>query len=558
LFNKIILIFSLIISTTTSIYSEPQFTELNRFGNGYNSHCIALADFNGDNRLDVAVGNVWDEGNQLYVNTGELNFDSISLFGSQSTRGMAWGDYNNDGLIDLAVANDWGESNLMYIQVYPSVFAFLPIFGTGNSYAISWADYDNDGDIDAAIINGANEPKPNILFKNLGDANFEEMRVLGNGCSRCGIWGDYDNDGKPDFAVAQREDGMSIFHNEGNDIFTEIVVPWPSCICGLSWGDYDNDGDLDLAVATLLNSTVDILKNNNGTFEHLHIANLYMASGIEWLDFDLDGDLDITVGSYDDSVPAVIYENQGDTIFTRYNLSGPLCIMSLTVGDIDNDGDVDICVPVYYDTLQNKLFRNNLNSSNYIKVTVEGRATQGFSNFCGIGTKVRIFDVISNEMKGFREIFGGGIRGSMSAMEAIFGVSPSDSYNIVVEWPTSGIIDSVKNVTSPCIVHIIEGQSMGVKEISSPNKQLPLSIYPNPGKNNFHISYTLEKTEKTSLNVYDISGRLVEEVIRKKQCPGMHTIIWNVKKNNSLKEGVYFLVLEREQKYFSKKFIVLR
>lgn len=543
-----------------NLFSQPQFTELSRFGNSYNSHCMAIADFNGDNNLDVAVGNVWDGQNQLYINRGNLNFDLLNLFGYFSTRGLAWGDYNNDGMLDLAVANDWDEENILYIQIYPSVFALLDIFGLSNSYAISWADYDNDGDLDAAVINGVQGSEQNYLYKNMGNANFEELPRFGYGRSRSGIWGDYDNDGKPDFAVGQREAGLSIYHNEGNGIFTEISISTPSCVCGLAWGDYDTDGDLDLAVATLLTSSVDILKNNHGSFEVIHVGDLYNCSAIEWLDFDLDGDLDLAVGSYSDTIPLVIYENQVDTIFTRYNLSEALCILSLAVGDMDNDGDIDICVPVYYNNLQNKLFRNDINASNYVKVRVRGKAIQGYSNFCGIGANVRIFDAESGELRGFREISSGGLGGSMSAMEAIFGVSLSGTYTVVVEWPASGIVDSVKNVTAPKVLTIYEGQGTGIEQ-ELPSKKLNiLSIYPNPGKEQFYVYYTIEKPENVSLKVYDISGKLIKNFDRGFQNPAVYSFIWSGKDNNNvrLKTGVYFVILERGNELISKKVLILK
>ena len=145
------IIFILILLISVNIYSTPKFTELNRFGNGFNSHCITIADFYRNANLDVAVGNVWDERNQLYVNIGDLNFDLLNLYSHLSTKGMTWGDYNNDGMLDLAAANNWYEENILYIQICLSVFALLDLFGLNNSHTISCADYDNYGDLGLAV-----------------------------------------------------------------------------------------------------------------------------------------------------------------------------------------------------------------------------------------------------------------------------------------------------------------------------------------------------------------------------------------------------------------------
>jgi len=554
----ILVVFSYIaLIAVTSLFGQPQFTEFDQFSSGYASHGLAIADYDGDSLLDVCIANSWGGPNQIYKNMGNLNFSLLGSFGYLESRGAAWGDYNNDGLLDLAIANSDGEQNKLYIQIGNSNFAIFNTFGLFNSFGISWADFDNDCDLDVAVSNANGDP--NILYENNGNGNFQEHRVFGNGNSRGCSWGDYDNDGLPDLALAMREGGIEIYHNDGNGNFSVGYSSGTPMVVGVNWGDYENDGDLDLVAATLDNSNVYIFRNNNNTFELKQIAYKYRNSGVAWLDFDLDGDLDIVVGSYADYEPLSTLENVNDSVFVSYDIStDSLCIISLSVGDMDNDGDIDICLPVYWNNDQNKLFRNDLNATNYIKVHLRGRAVPGFTNYFGVGAKVKVYNSNDSLIR-FDEI-NGGMGASMNAMEAIFGVSLSDTYTVVAEWPASGIIDTINNVSAPRELTIYEGWGLAIREGSKLNTKQPTSIFPNPSRDIFHIRYSVNKSTHVMLEIYDISGRLQKRVQLLSQKPGCHTFVWNGEntKGQPVPAGIYFLILEKESKRQSKRLIVIK
>ncbi|MEO0293335.1 MAG: T9SS type A sorting domain-containing protein [candidate division WOR-3 bacterium] len=83
---------------------------------------------------------------------------------------------------------------------------------------------------------------------------------------------------------------------------------------------------------------------------------------------------------------------------------------------------------------------------------------------------------------------------------------------------------------------------------------------PNPFGNTTFISYQLEEIEEISLNIYDISGRLVKSLVSGVGKPGIHTIIWNGKDKNGvdLPSGIYFCRLETPKKTYSIKMTLLR
>ncbi len=69
--------------------------------------------------LDIAIANnYWGDQNQIYINTGGLNFNLLGYYGDYITsRGVAWGDYDNNGLLDVAIANDNGVNNKLDVQI---------------------------------------------------------------------------------------------------------------------------------------------------------------------------------------------------------------------------------------------------------------------------------------------------------------------------------------------------------------------------------------------------------------------------------------------------------
>jgi hypothetical protein len=91
-------------------------------GTGSNSYpsAIAIADFNGDSQLDIAVSNyatktvdmLFRNGQKTFVS--QINHESGSLVASFF---IAYGDFNDDGRSEIAVADD-GNDNMHILVAY--------------------------------------------------------------------------------------------------------------------------------------------------------------------------------------------------------------------------------------------------------------------------------------------------------------------------------------------------------------------------------------------------------------------------------------------------------
>jgi parallel beta-helix repeat protein len=83
---------------------------------------------------------------------------------------------------------------------------------------------------------------------------------------------------------------------------------------------------------------------------------------------------------------------------------------------------------------------------------------------------------------------------------------------------------------------------------------------PNPFANNTSISYSIAKPGKVSLNVYDVSGRLVRRLVDEKKNAGIYTVRWsgNNEYGHNVSTGVYFMRLVAGDFISVKKIILVR
>ncbi|HEX9972335.1 MAG TPA: T9SS type A sorting domain-containing protein, partial [bacterium] len=94
------------------------------------------------------------------------------------------------------------------------------------------------------------------------------------------------------------------------------------------------------------------------------------------------------------------------------------------------------------------------------------------------------------------------------------------------------------------------------KPTALPDKFVLHQNYPNPFNPETTISYELPKSAFVSIEIYDITGRLIEKLLNEKQSAGRHNLKFSA---DQLSSGIYFYRLTADKNVLMiKKLIVLR
>ena len=454
-------------STFTKIMSGPLVTDLEGSVTGN------WADYDGDGFADVYVANTGTGRNSLYHNEQGTNFTRVvsAPFQTDFLRSWfaAWADYDNDGNVDLIAADLNGGVNAqrLYRNNGNGTFSAVsdPALRSDSAPATSpwWFDYDNDGFLDLFAAKGfLNSPANDVLFQNQGDGTFRKMKApeVGNlvsdnlGSEFC-FSSDYDNDGRQELLVYYNQpNGYSATTwRYENGAFVALLNGMP--FMALACGDYDNDEWLDAFGTSLFHNL------SGGGFaeitEALNMTETTSGAPPTWGDYDNDGWLDLF---FTGNKLNGFFQNNRDGTFTQVLTGSPVWDLENAWApvwvDYDNDGFLDLFVAVGDGAPQkNRLYHNNGNANHWLKVKLDGRA----SNRSGIGARVRAEATISGQtFWQVREINCGVGQGGQSGLLAHFGLGDAANVKTLqIQWP-SGIVQELQNVSANQFLTIVETQ----------------------------------------------------------------------------------------------------
>lgn len=239
------------------------------YGGGEKPVSIAVGDVNKDGHLDIVTADWSDNGVSVALGDGHGGFGASTRYptnypdtqNSSNPTCVCFGDFNGDGKVDLAVGILAFELDLTILNgdgtgAFGSPRNYEEQGATG-AQAISAADLNHDGILDLLIANfssgnvgvmlghsdGSFEPTAPVQ---VGHQNINVVREL----SGIAV-GDFNHDGNVDFAVTdQKNFVLYVMLGRGDGSFATIgtdyaVVGEPR---GLVAADFDGDGNLDLAL----------------------------------------------------------------------------------------------------------------------------------------------------------------------------------------------------------------------------------------------------------------------------------------------------------------------
>jgi hypothetical protein len=228
----------------------------------------AAGDFNGDGKLDVAVTNLSSHSVAILLGHGDGGFGQASQspvsVGSRPTS-VAVGDFNGDGKSDLAVTNAADNTLSILLAHGDGTFAAPSAVSVASRpIAVAVGDFNGDEKPDLAVASLLSS-SVSILRGN-GTGGFSSAARLGVGRNPSALAvGDFNKDGKQDLAVANRSSDMvSMLLGNGDGSFARfrnfsVAASNPLAIAA---GDFNKDGLLDVTVANVASDRVSVLVND--------------------------------------------------------------------------------------------------------------------------------------------------------------------------------------------------------------------------------------------------------------------------------------------------------
>jgi len=239
---------------------------------GY-STTLAVGDFNGDGKLDIAAESY--DTNDVFILLGNGNGTFTEALGSPIAVGttpasVTMGDFNGDGKLDLAVGNLLSDNISILLGDGAGGFkealgSPIPVGSVPEGIAV--ADFNGDHKLDFAVAN-ANSNTVSIM---LGDGTGGFVSALGSpiGVGSEPAWvavADFNGDNKLDFAVTNASSNtVSILLGDGTGAFTlsgpPIAVGSRPAYSAI--GDFNGDSKPDLALVNFFSNNVSILLNTS-------------------------------------------------------------------------------------------------------------------------------------------------------------------------------------------------------------------------------------------------------------------------------------------------------
>src|SRR6266567_4377118 len=324
---------------------------------------IAVGDFNGDGKLDLAVVNFGDWNIYVLLGNGDGTFQAARSVYFASGGGFPWyvvtADFNGDGKLDLAVSNYGGNSLSVLLGNGDGTFQAPQTTPVGTNPAqVAVGDFNGDGKPDLVVSSVGNNTVSVLLGK--GGGTFLPPLVTPVGPNP---WyfavGDFNGDGKLDLAVddygcpldcnSSPSNTVTVLLGNGDGTF----LPAPSLTvgngpAGVVVGDFNGDGKPDLAVANLNDNTLSVLLGNgDGTFQAPHTFAdpgmthpYFVAIG----DFNRDGKQDLVVTNHLFATVSVLLGNGDGTFQAAQDFAVDNDPVYVTVNDFNGDAAPDLAV----------------------------------------------------------------------------------------------------------------------------------------------------------------------------------------------------------------------
>ena len=231
---------------------------------------VAVADLNGDGKLDIVVG-LWNSGLAVLMGNGDGTFQPATLYsGLGQIYALSIADVNHDGKPDVIAAGyaqtvgtitvllGKGDGTFQPVKTFPS--------GAPTGYwpsAVAVADMNKDGKLDLVVANYLSNV--GVLLGN-GDGTFQSVVLYSSGGASNAVVIDVDGDGIADVVVGSRDccpSSVGVLLGNGDGTLLPALGFPATTAYFVAAGDLNGDGTPDVVAATQ-SDYVYVLLNDTG------------------------------------------------------------------------------------------------------------------------------------------------------------------------------------------------------------------------------------------------------------------------------------------------------
>ena len=290
----------------------------------------------------------------MLLGHGDGTFQSPVTYGltAGTPYGVAIADFNHDGKLDVAVVHaaiNGHDSDVVVMLGNGNGSLGSPVAYPGGGDTILAADVDGDGRPDL-VVGGGNL---GLLLGN-GDGSFQPPVSLS--APEGALWqaavGDFNHDGRMDIVAAifsLGSSGIAVFLQNPDGTFSEQTYNSTSLHgVGVAVGDLNGDSKPDVILTSTVGPAWSFLGNGDGTFQSpIRVAVGSNTAYPVLADFNHDGALDVAVADYDPTPGPRVYVKAGfgnggfsSSNYQLLDTTGGTEVVA--VGDFNGDGWLDL------------------------------------------------------------------------------------------------------------------------------------------------------------------------------------------------------------------------
>ena len=323
---------------------------------------VAVADLNGDGKLDLAIPSQTEPVVVVLLGRGDGSFgQTLSIPAGQGGNFLLAADLDGDGHLDLATSNQDGSATVLWGNgdgtfSTPASYDVKGHLALGTAQWVAAADLNGDGALDLVLsvigASGASGVDPSApgqvaLLLNKGGRTFADPVFYADRAAVAVVAGDFDGDGKVDVASADLDRTLRVFRGDGKGrLGPSATYSIDGRGDAIAAGDFNADGVLDLATGNDRSFSVSVLLGlGHGTFgrsAHFVAGNTHT---IAIVDLDRDGHVDLIAGGFDETFIRFLHGRGDGTFLDQVKIDTDVSTArGLAVADFNGDHQLDLAV----------------------------------------------------------------------------------------------------------------------------------------------------------------------------------------------------------------------